>query len=262
MTAKRYGLFKDIKNPVCAKCQKPVDEFGEYSNPDSLARHFYAKCHGETETRKLTFYQLQNFEKGNSDIGLGEAFAAQDKLIPTVRNFLNDKKDNLKFEKIITVRDIDSGFIVKILSEDDKSYERWFCKDEINGIPVTTKTSDPGCAFVFHSQSAAENAILTFRDAWGKENKSGIVLFFDKNEKIEQVRMAGNDIKSDQSDKEIEVTGCREPNDCPFFNDGGGEFPEYCSIDKEKNRDFKYGEIDHPDWCPLKSGPITVRLKG
>lgn len=98
MTAKRHGLFKDIKNPVCAKCQKPVDEFGEYSNPGSLAKHFYARCHVETETAKFTFHQLQNLEKGNSDLGLGEVFA-----------------------KTIKVRDIDSGIV--ILFDKNKLHE-------------------------------------------------------------------------------------------------------------------------------------------
>ena len=59
--------------------------------------------------------------------------------------------------------------------------------------------------------------------------------------------------------KEIEVTGCT--GGCSFFHSKG--FYSCCEIEhKEIPQNILKSLESKPDWCPLKSGPIIVRLKG
>ena len=68
-------------------------------------------------------------------------------------------------------------------------------------------------------------------------------------------------------DKDFKVTDIRvksccegflENEYCPFFDDQSHHFPSTC---KAKD-DRKIEDLNTiPDWCPLKSGPIIVRLK-
>ena len=61
--------------------------------------------------------------------------------------------------------------------------------------------------------------------------------------------------------KEIEVSECFK---CPIRNlDGFFNTKDYCPIDEREVEDKRilYGDKPFPSWCPLKSGPIMVRLK-
>ena len=63
------------------------------------------------------------------------------------------------------------------------------------------------------------------------------------------------------TDKEIEVEKCEG---CPFFKNEGPL--HVCRIDSKKNEPFfdamSFAASTVEENCPLKSGPITVRLKG
>lgn len=68
------------------------------------------------------------------------------------------------------------------------------------------------------------------------------------------------------SSKGIKITACCQDQDnecCPFLNEGsfhkGHHVLDTCEA--EKHRPIE-DTTEVPDWCPLKSGPITVRLKG
>lgn len=60
-----------------------------------------------------------------------------------------------------------------------------------------------------------------------------------------------------------DVTGC---SDCPFQERYAGDFGEYCHIQNDlPGNDHNVYTGDNqdgaPDWCPLRNGPITIRLK-
>lgn len=55
--------------------------------------------------------------------------------------------------------------------------------------------------------------------------------------------------------KEREVTGCGR---CPFWGDGC-EDPGRCLADPSRRESWSHDPV--PDWCPLREGPITVRLR-
>lgn len=57
--------------------------------------------------------------------------------------------------------------------------------------------------------------------------------------------------------KEHEVDGC---GDCPYAH--GQWMAEDCQLtERDVDEYIQFGKTTAPDWCPLREGPITVRLR-
>ena len=62
--------------PICAICNKPVDELLEWVDHDKLQHWFGVKCHGAFEKSYMNREELMQFRDGTLSFGL--AFATKE----------------------------------------------------------------------------------------------------------------------------------------------------------------------------------------